>query len=78
MRRVRTLRGAPAHVKRWWGGTMWPYALFRLVRMGSTWEEAHDRLLRSYQRTWDRYGGRDPQRVLRRLHRRERREMRGY
>lgn len=53
MGQINSLRGAPAHIQRWWRGTGTEAALFRLVEQGSSWEAAHKRLKASYQRWWD-------------------------
>jgi len=42
-RRITTLRGAPERVKKWWGRTGLEAALFRLVELGATWDDAHER-----------------------------------
>lgn len=68
MKRVTSLRGAPPHVKKWWSRTGVECALFRLVELGATWDEAHDRLYNARLRWWDRgRKGRDPLDRLARL-----------
>lgn len=68
MQRVKSLRGAPLHVKQWWSRTGVEWALFRMVSEGATWDDAHERLVALYQRWWDR--GRRGRSPLSRLHNR--------
>ena len=58
---IRSMRGAPPHVRKWWSRTNKQPALFRLVELGASWEEAHERLKISWERWWDRgQRGMDP------------------
>lgn len=39
---VNSLKGAPQHIKDYWQNTGMQQALFRFIRKGATWEEAHN------------------------------------
>lgn len=51
---IKTLKGAPPHVRKWWSRTGVEAALFRLVENGATWDEAHERLKARYTAHWDK------------------------